>query len=156
MGARDRAAGLLTIALGAAVAAAARGFPNAAGQPVGPAAFPAAIGLALAAAGALLLFQRARHSREPAAGAPHWMRSPHLAMNVLIALAGVVLYALLLDWLGFLITAILLLTALFARFGVPGRRILPLSILVTLTIHVVFYTLLRVPLPWGVLEAIAW
>jgi putative tricarboxylic transport membrane protein len=32
----------------------------------------------------------------------------------------------------------------------------PLAIVVTLLIHYVFYKLLRVPLPWGLLQKVAW
>jgi putative tricarboxylic transport membrane protein len=39
---------------------------------------------------------------------------------------------------------------------VPRLRIVPLALIVTFAIHYAFYTLLRVPLPWGVLEGIAW
>ncbi len=42
---------------------------------------------------------------------------------------------------------------LFLAFGVARRWILPLAASVTLVIHYAFYSLLRVPLPWGVLEA---
>ena len=32
----------------------------------------------------------------------------------------------------------------------------PLALAVTLVIHYAFYKLLKVPLPWGVLQGIAW
>jgi putative tricarboxylic transport membrane protein len=41
-------------------------------------------------------------------------------------------------------------------FGAPWKRAVPLAVIVTLLIHYVFYSLLRVALPWGVLEGIAW
>ena len=77
-------------------------------------------------------------------------------MAFAIALGAVVLYALALDRVGFLITATLLLTVLFTAFGVRRSQILPLAAAVALGIHFIFYTLLRVPLPWGLLEGIAW
>jgi putative tricarboxylic transport membrane protein len=36
------------------------------------------------------------------------------------------------------------------------RTGLPLAIVLTLVIQVAFYKLLKVPLPWGVLERFAW
>ena len=155
MRAGDRVAALLTIALGAAVVAATRSFPDAPGQPVGPGAFPAAVGIALVASGALLLLKGLRKASSPVEP-PQWTASSRLALNLVAALASVVFYALALDSLGFLITAALLLAVLFGTFGVPRRRILPLAVAVTLAIHFVFYALLRVPLPWGVLEGVAW
>ena len=153
----DRAAGIAAIAFGSAVATYARAFPPASGQPVGPGAFPAAIGCALAAAGVLLLINGLRQQpRESWIELTAWVGSPRLASRGALVLAGVVFYALVLDRLGFLITATLLLSVLFAAFGVRRARILPLAAVVTLAIHFAFYTLLRVPLPWGLLEGIAW
>ncbi len=48
------------------------------------------------------------------------------------------------------------LATLFGVFGVRSRWIVPLAIVVTLVIHYAFYKLLRVPLPWGILERFAW
>ncbi len=50
----------------------------------------------------------------------------------------------------------LFLAVLFVAFKVNRRRIVPLAVVVTFSIHYAFYTLLRVPLPWGLLEGIAW
>jgi putative tricarboxylic transport membrane protein len=33
---------------------------------------------------------------------------------------------------------------------------LPLALFLPVLIHLIFYKLLRVPLPWGVLQGIAW
>ena len=153
----DRAAGVAAFVFGSLVAAYARSFPPATGQPVGPGTFPAAIGVALAAAGVLLLIKGLRQQpRESSVDLTGWAANPRIASRAALVLAVVVFYALVLDRLGFLITATLLLSALFAAFGVRRARILPLAVCVTFAIHVAFYTLLRVPLPWGLLEAIAW
>jgi putative tricarboxylic transport membrane protein len=87
---------------------------------------------------------------------PVFRRDPRRHLRIALVLVSVVFYALLLGRLGFLITATLLLSILFAAFGVRRARILPLAAVVTLAIHFAFYTLLRVPLPWGLLEGIAW
>ena len=60
------------------------------------------------------------------------------------------------DRLGFVIASVLYLGALLAAFGVRARLVVPLAIVVTLVIHYAFYKLLRVPLPWGWLQGIAW
>jgi putative tricarboxylic transport membrane protein len=67
-----------------------------------------------------------------------------------------VLYVALVDRLGFVITAVAYLSAAFAVFRVRARWVVPLAIAVTLIIHYIFYKLLRVPLPWGVLNGVAW
>ena len=60
------------------------------------------------------------------------------------------------DRLGFIVTGVIYLCTLFWVFGVKTRWILPLAIGVTLGIHYAFYKLLKVPLPWGILQGIAW
>jgi putative tricarboxylic transport membrane protein len=67
-----------------------------------------------------------------------------------------VLYIAVVERVGFVLTAIAYLSALFAVFRVRVRWIVPLAVVVTLAIHYAFYKLLRVPLPWGWLEPLAW
>ena len=38
----------------------------------------------------------------------------------------------------------------------PRASSLPVALVMTLLIHYAFYKLLRVPLPWGVLQPFAW
>jgi putative tricarboxylic transport membrane protein len=156
MRASDRASGVFSIACGAGVAAYAWTFPAAAGHPIGPAAFPITIGCALVIAGVLLLIGGARRRSGTGIDFTAWTRDRRQAANFAIVPASVLFYAVAVERLGFLITAILLLAILFSAFGVRRARILPLAVAVTLAIHFSFYTLLRVPLPWGVLEGIAW
>ena len=69
---------------------------------------------------------------------------------------ALIFYALAVDTLGFFITAFLFLAVLFLAFGVSRRWIAPLAVAVTIGLHFAFYSLLRVPLPWGWLESLAW
>ena len=41
-------------------------------------------------------------------------------------------------------------------YGVNFKVLVPVSILSAVLIHLAFYKLLTVPLPWGVLQPIAW
>ena len=61
----------------------------------------------------------------------------------------------LLTALAFLIVAPLGLLVLFRAFGVRWRTSTIVAIVATLAIWYAFYKLLRVPLPWGVLERFA-
>jgi putative tricarboxylic transport membrane protein len=67
-----------------------------------------------------------------------------------------VFYILLVDSLGFILTGVVYLATLFTVFGVRLRWVVPIALGVTLVIHYSFYKLLKVPLPWGVLQGIAW
>jgi len=85
-----------------------------------------------------------------------WMRRPRMGLNFVLVVADLVFYALAVDRLGFFITGFLFLCVLFLAFGVARKWIVPVAGAVTLLIHYGFYSLLRVPLPWGLLEGIAW
>ena len=151
----DRVSGVLTFALGLAVVIRTQSFPPMPGQPVGPAMFPMAIGAVLMIAGAVL-FAGSVRQRAASYGIADWMRRPRMLINFALVIGDLLFYALVVTDLGFLITAVIFVSVLMLAFGVGRARILPLAVAVTLVIHYAFYTLLRVPLPWGVLEGIAW
>jgi putative tricarboxylic transport membrane protein len=83
-------------------------------------------------------------------------RGPRGILRATLVIGAVVFYALAVETVGFFITAPVFLAVLFGAFGVRRRWIVPLAAGVTLTLHFAFYTLLRVPLPWGWLEGMAW
>jgi len=153
--------GALLLLLSVAILIHVQSFPNIPGQKVGPSLFPGFIAVGLATCSVVLIAsgiaarklgsgQAQWIAREP------WMRSPR-HIGALALVVGVnVFYILLVDKLGFIPTAMIYLAALFAVFGVRGRWILPLALIVTLLIHFSFYKILRVPLPWGLLEKFAW
>ena len=58
--------------------------------------------------------------------------------------------------LGFLPTAFVLLLALFLTFRTRVMVALPVAMASALLIHTIFYKLLKVPLPWGILTPLAW
>jgi len=92
----------------------------------------------------------------PWIGAEAWMRSPRHIVALTLVVGVNVFYIRFVDMLGFVLTGVIYLAALFAAFGVRPRWILPLALIITLVIHYSFYKLLRVPLPWGLLERFAW
>jgi putative tricarboxylic transport membrane protein len=153
---RDTASGLLTLLFGIAVIAYARTFPPMPGQNVGPAFFPTVVGCGLVLFGAVLLAAGARQRRTSWIELDEWTRKPRMLFNFVLVIADLVFYALAVDWLGFFITAFAFLSVLFLAFEVRRTWIVPIALAATLAIHYGFYTLLRVPLPWGPLERIAW
>jgi putative tricarboxylic transport membrane protein len=154
-GMRDRIAGLVVCALGASVAIYAQTFPPMPGQRIGPSFFPTIVGLLLAALGVALVASPGRGpAAEPATASP--APSARMRANFAAVVAVLLFYALAVDWLGFFITGTAFLATLMLMFGVRGRWILPVSVAVTVALHYGFYTVLRVPLPWGLLDAIAW
>jgi putative tricarboxylic transport membrane protein len=153
---KDAAAGALIAILGIAVAAYSRTFPPMPGQSVGPALFPAALGCGLALLGGTLVFSRRAERAAPWVVFDEWTGTRSAVFRFALVVAALVFYAGAAERLGFFITGIIFLTVLLFAFGVPRRHIAPLAIGVPIAIHYAFYTLLRVPLPWGLLERFAW
>jgi putative tricarboxylic transport membrane protein len=153
----DAVFGILFVALGAAVLFAVQGFPKIPGQPVGPALFPGLIAVGLCIAGVLLMVRGWRlRAEQPWLAWDDWVRSPRHVLALVVLLGAIVFYVLAADKLGFLPTAVLVLTAFFSVLRVPLGRAVLIAVIAALVIHFAFYKLLRVPLPWGVLKGYAW
>ena len=153
----DAISGAVLLTLGASVLFAIRNFPKFPGQPVGPALFPGLIAVGLCVAGLLLVVGGLRsRPRQPWLVWDDWVRSPRHVLALVVLLGSVVFYIAAVDRLGFLLSSVLILIALFSVLRVPPARSVLLAAVVTLVIHFAFYKLLRVPLPWGVLTPFAW
>ena len=69
--------------------------------------------------------------------------------------AGLLAYVLVADRLGFHLTAVALLLVWSRLLRARWALALPVAVAATVLIHLGFYKLLRVPLPWGVFERFA-
>ncbi len=157
----DAVWGALLLLLGGVLLVHVQGFPAMPGQKVGPALFPGLLAVGLAVCGAILAVRglRARAAAAPASKwltLPDWSRSPHHVLAFAVLVAVNLLYLLAVDRIGFVITGTVYLSALMWVLRVRPMRIVPIALVLTLAIHFAFYKLLRVPLPWGVLESVAW
>ena len=128
-----------------------QGFPAMPGQKFGPAWFPGLIAVGLAICGALLIASGVRE-QTPWLAAPEWIHRPRARAGIAALLAGLLFYVFAADVLGFHIIGVVLLALWVRLLGASWRVTLPVAIIATLLIHFAFYKLLRVPLPWGVLE----
>ena len=152
----DALSGVVIALLGIAIVVNAIRFPTIPGQAIGPSAFPVMIGIGLTLLGAALAVTGPHTRRGWQVEFEGWIHKPRLVVNFALVVSSLLFYCLAVDRLGFFITAFIFLTVLFVAFGVTRVWIAPAALTVTLLIHYGFYSLLRVPLPWGVLEAIAW
>lgn len=136
-------------------------FPAIPGQKVGPSAMPAALAVGLAVCGAILFWRGLRERAADAAAArwielPEWFASPPQLLGFAVLIAVNVFYLLAVERLGFVIVGTVYLAALMAVLRVKPLRALLIGFVMTLAIHYGFYKLLKVPLPWGVLQSVAW
>ena len=156
----DAIVGLVLVAFAVAVVAYARTFPALGGMDVGPALFPTVIGVGLALCGVLMIVQSALRSRRGAGGPwlelDDWARRWRPWSNALAVLAVVLAFALLLDKLGYHLTALGALLVLLFWLRVRPTTAVVVAVVTTAITHELFYGWLRVPLPWGLLEPVAW
>jgi putative tricarboxylic transport membrane protein len=152
--------GVLLVVFAGVLFVHAHGFPTIPSQKVGPGVLPMALAVGLAVCGALLVLRGLRERNAGRDGAwvemPAWFasRPQVLAIGVLVGVN--LLYLLAADRLGFVITGAVYLWGLMAVLRVRASRAIPAALVMTLLIHYCFYKLLRVPLPWGVLQPVAW
>ena len=152
----DALLGAALVALGAVVLWHIQGFPPMPGQKYGPAWFPGLIAIGLVVCGALLVVARLRAATpEPLAALPDWTRRARPVASVASVLAGLVLYVFVVDEIGFHITATALLLVWSRLMGASWKLAVPVSLAATIAIHLAFYKLLKVPLPWGLFERFA-
>jgi putative tricarboxylic transport membrane protein len=111
-----------------------------------------AVGLIICGA---LLAAPAMRSSAPLLELPAWIRSARPVAGVASVVAGLLFYVLAADKLGFYLTALLIQVVWMRVLGASWRLTLPVALIATVVIHLSFYKLLRIPLPWGIFERFA-
>jgi putative tricarboxylic transport membrane protein len=153
----DAILGAVLLAFSLVVGLYARTFPAIPGQEYGASVFPTWISIALGLCSVVLIAGGMRQWAETGAvSLEPWARSGHHLRALAITIALVVFYILASTPLGFIPTAFIALAILFAVLGVSPVLVPVLAAGVTMVMHYGFYSLLRVPLPWGVLTPWAW
>ena len=150
----DAVMGVLLLILAASIGIYVSGFPGMPGQRYGAALFPAMIAAGLGACGALLLARGVREQAPAFEFAP-WTRAAPLAANFALVCGALLFYIFASEFLGFMLTGALLLLALFLKLGVRLLTAVIVAPVAVLVIHLLFYKLLKVPLPWGILGFMA-
>jgi putative tricarboxylic transport membrane protein len=152
----DRVTGLFLAVLGALAFWGGSRLPAVPGQDVGPAAFPMVIGTGLVLCGLLIAagIGRSFEAQEAPEQAPSRGLAKRLGPGAAI-LPPVLLifYVLVAERLGFLPTAAIMLAVSALALGASWRLAIGVALIGPPAVHLVFYKLLRVPLPDGVLPA---
>jgi putative tricarboxylic transport membrane protein len=152
----DALSGAALVALGAVVLWHIQGFPPMLGQKYGPAWFPGLIAIGLIVCGTLLIAARLRVAQsEPLFMLPAWAGRARPVLSVGSVIGGLAFYVVVVDAVGFHLTAAALLLLWSRLLGASWRLALPVAVAATLVIQLSFYKLLKVPLPWGIFERFA-
>lgn len=135
----------------------------------GPMVFPAVIGALIVVVLAGLFWTRGQAHRETLIetaveslenGAPDdhevirtqtWAWRPSVIVPVVLAVAGVIVFVAVVDWLGFVLTAFLLMTMFMKYLGTRLPVALAASALCAVVTYQLFAVQMRVSLPWGLL-----
>jgi putative tricarboxylic transport membrane protein len=154
--ANDILCGLALIVFALAMIALTLTFPAFPGQKFGPSLFPRILGVGLILCGAVLVWNgmAARRLGAPWFERAPWTRDPWRVGSYLLTLALLLVYILASETVGFIPIAIAFLLALFVWLGVRPVPAVLTALVTTVAIHWFFSTMLRVPLPRGVLDAI--
>ena len=147
----DRRVGLALALLGLAVLWSARAFPSVPGQKLGAGFLPMIVGAGLLLCALALVARSFRAAAYRGEADAAQARREHFGSSLVI-IATVVAYILFADRVGFLLVAPVCLAAVFLALRVKLSHALLWAIGGTIVVHVGFYKLLRVPLPWGVLR----
>ncbi|MDP8920570.1 MAG: tripartite tricarboxylate transporter TctB family protein [Pseudomonadota bacterium] len=157
----DRVTGSFVATLGVLATYGGSQFPPVPGQDVGPSVFPMVIGVGLILCG-LMIALGIGHSFEdeaeadlaavqgPSQQAPPAEPLTH-RLRALLPPGLLLFYVYAADRIGFVPTAAIMIFASALAFGAKLRVALPLAVLAPIAIHLIFYKLLRVPLPPGLL-----
>jgi putative tricarboxylic transport membrane protein len=155
----DRFTGLFLIGLGALAAYGGSRLPPVPGQPVGPNVFPMVVGIGLCLCGLMIAFGIGHRFEEEAEAdlAAHTSHSPEedrprhpvWYLRALIPPALLLFYVFVVDHIGFIPTAAIMVLATAVTLGASLRLAVPLALLAPIGVHLIFYKLLRVPLPGG-------
>ncbi|MDO9414275.1 MAG: tripartite tricarboxylate transporter TctB family protein [Pseudolabrys sp.] len=156
----DRITGGFLVVLGSVTAYAGSLLPPVPGQQVGPNVFPLVCGSLIAICGLLIALGIGRTFEDEAEAD----FSAHVGviesdlpqtrlykLRVLIPPALLLFYVLAVDGLGFVPTAAVIAFVIAVTLGANLKLAIPVALLSPVGVHLIFYKLLRVPLPDGLL-----
>lgn len=126
------------------------------GVPYGPDLFPRLIAVLMGLGGVILIVGSLRSAgRQPLLTIADWARQPRSYAVIAGVVGSILFYLFATDRLGFLLTGFLMLSGLLLVTRGLSRALssLILALVITTVIYLIFARMLRVPLPWGVIES---
>lgn len=153
----DRLAGLFLLVFASAILFEASGFPLIPGQSVGSGLLPSIVAVGLMVCALILIVNDLVAKPRPAlAEVGDWISDPRRLIRMGIVLLGTALFIPFLDVIGFPVLSIAVLLAFLLSLRVDLLTSVLVSVTASLAIHTLFSKVFLVPLPWGILQSIAW
>ena len=141
----DLVAAVILLLIGIYVSIEVSGYTKIASLDIGPAFFPRVLGSLLIVFAILLAGQAMKKNDQT--------QVVFINRNLMIVFGLVAAFAVAFNFLGFIITSVVLLTVLMRLMGAESwKKAILVSIITTIVIYGVFHTFLNVPLPLGILE----
>ncbi len=132
-------------------------FPDMPGQGFGPSLLPRLLAIGLILCSIVLAIGALRASpRHPLVEWDTWATNPRTLVSLVAVIGAVAFYIAFSETLGFLIAAPVVLLVVLRACGTGWLASIALALLVPVGVHYIFYTLLKVALPWGLLTEYAW
>lgn len=157
----DRITGGFLAVLGAAAWYGGSRLPPIPGQQIGPNVFPMVVGAGLVFCGVLIALRvGATFEEEAEADLAVHQEAMHIEvpketllsrLKVLLPPLMLLFYVLVVDRLGFIPTAVVIIATIALALGASRKLALAVAVLAPPFVHLVFAKLLRVPLPAGLL-----
>ncbi|MFA6967715.1 tripartite tricarboxylate transporter TctB family protein [Bosea sp. (in: a-proteobacteria)] len=129
-------------------------FPAFPGQNYGPNLFPRIIGGGIVGCCLLLMLREWRSGGRPWLVLDDWTRRPTRLASFALMLASMLFYLVASEPLGFIPTAFLIQLGLFLWLGVRPLTALIVAVVMTVLVQYFFGSLMRVPLPRGILDSV--
>lgn len=153
----DRLTGCFLLVLATAILLQARSFPMIPGQSIGSGLMPTIVAIGLAICAVILIAKDVVTApRSKLAEPGDWITDRWRLMRVAIVLLGTASFIPFLDVIGFPVLSIAVLLAFLLSLRVPVLTAVLVSVTASLAIHTLFSKVFLVPLPWGVLQSVAW
>lgn len=153
----DAVTGAMFVAIAIFVFVHAGGFPAMRGVAYGPDLFPRIVAAMMALGGTILIVGALRPAgRQPLLMLADWARQPRSYVLMAAVVGSMLFYILFSARLGYLLTSFLSVGAIFV--ATRGLARLPSSVLIAVSVsaatYLIFARTLRVPLPYGFVEAL--
>jgi putative tricarboxylic transport membrane protein len=153
----DRLMGCFLLLFATAVLWQASTFPLIPGQSVGSGLLPTIVAVGLMVCAVILIVKDlSGTSRSKLVTPGGWINDRRRIFRVAIVLLGTASFIPFLDVIGFPVLSIVVLLAFLLSLRVDVLTAVLVSVIASLAIHTLFSKVFLVPLPWGLLQSIAW